>query len=679
MDRRTLLKTGSLFSIGLATGAFTTPRFAWASSQGLALAKFVSPLRRFGIDIPLAVPDGTAFGGATHYTISMEEIVDVLHPSMAAHGTRLWAYTNGANKKHLGAGIVAARGEKVQVSFINKLPGRHILPVDTTIPGANRGPNRTSVHLHGGKVPWTSDGGPHFWWSPSARGASFVDMLPHLGGNGASPNGQAELFYPNDQSARMMWFHDHALGITRLNAYAGLAAPYIITDTYETTLATSNYLPGPLDPRTVHLSFQDKVFVSSDIGVTDPTWAAVRPDSRVGDLWYPHVYDAAREAPAWPLPDPSVVPEMFGDTILVNGTVYPYLEVEQREYRFRMLNACNARFLNPRLVYARSGTPTEPDKNAAGPGFIQIGSEGGFLPFPAPVGATRRAPLLLAPGERADLIVDFRDVPAGSVLILYNDAPAPFPHGDASCDHYPQNPKTPGSAPGFGPNTRTLLQVRVKARIGVADPAIKLPSAFDTSQMDPYIVAQTPGVPTPIPAGMKVRRLTLVEDFDEYGRLIQLLGTDQAVSVGREEATFGRAYEDAPTEIMHAGATEVWEIANLTADTHPIHFHLVNVQVLSRQRFSDRTYPRGHSIPFTGFATIRYQGRPMAPEPNELGWKETVRMNPGEVTRVVMQFNLPAVGFSVPLSPRTGGNEYVWHCHILEHEEHDMMRPLIVN
>lgn len=678
MDRRTLLKTGSLFSIGVATGALCPMRSALASSHSLPLAKFVAPLRRFGIDIPLAVPDGTGFGGATHYTIAMEEIVDVLHPAMEGNGTRLWAYTNGPSKKHLGAGIVAHRGEKVQVSFINRLPGRHLLPVDTTIPGASLGPNRTSVHLHGGKVPWTSDGGPHFWWSHNARGASFVDMAPALG-RAESPHGQAEYFYPNDQSARMMWFHDHALGITRLNAYAGLAAPYIITDAYESALAASNNLPGPLDPRTLHLTFQDKIFVSNSVAQSDPTWAVVRPDSRVGDLWYPHVYDAARAAGGWELPDPSIVPEMFGDTILVNGTVYPYVEVEQRQYRFRMLNACNARFLNPRLVHAQPGALTEPEKNVAGPGFIQIGNEGGFLPAPTPVGGQRRPPLLLAPAERADLVVDFSAVPAGSTLILYNDAPAPFPNGHAGADFHPRNPKTPGATPGFGPDTRTLLQIRVKARSGAMDPAIQLPAAFDASQLDPFITSQVPGVPTPNPRGATVRRLTLNEAFDQYGRLIQFLGTDQAVTVGRKTATFGRPYEDPPTEVIHAGAIEVWEIANLTADTHPMHFHLVNVQVLSRQRFSDKTYPRGHSIPFTGFATVRYLGKPFAPDPNELGWKETVRMNPGEVTRVAMRFDLPAVGFSVPSSPRTGGNEYVWHCHILEHEENDMMRPLIVN
>jgi spore coat protein A len=361
-----------------------------------------------------------------------------------------------------------------------------------------------------------------------------------------------------------------------------------------------------------------------------------------------------------------VIPEFFGDTILVNGLVYPYLEVEQRQYRFRMLNACNARFLNPRLMYAAGSTPpdsTEPS-NQIGPAFIQIGTEGGFLPHPAMLNGPSQANLLLAPAERADLIVDFREVSAGSIILLCCDAPAPFPSGDPTNDYYPGNPYNPTNPlPGYGPNTRTLMQFRVNVRTGVPDAPITLPGTFTPT--DPFLVTQTPGLPTPIPAGVNVRYLTLNETFDEYGRLIQFLGTDQPVNPG----AFGREYLSDPTEVVQAGSTEVWEIINLTGDTHPIHFHLVNAQVLSRQTFDDINYQGG--LPsYTGIET--------APDNNELGWKETVRVNPGEVTRVMMTFKLPVVPFTVPVSPRTGGYEYVWHCHILEHEEHDMMRPLIV-
>ena len=113
----------------------------------------------------------------------------------------------------------------------------------------------------------------------------------------------------------------------------------------------------------------------------------------------------------------------------------------------------------------------------------------------------------------------------------------------------------------------------------------------------------------------------------------------------------------------------MWEIYNTTGDVHPMHFHLVNVQVINRQPFAVKSF-NGVPANFTGPAT--------PPDQNEVGWKETVKMFPGTVTRIIMQFNLPSVPFAVPPSPRTGGNEYVWHCHILEHEEHDMMRPLVV-
>jgi spore coat protein A len=171
--------------------------------------------------------------------------------------------------------------------------------------------------------------------------------------------------------------------------------------------------------------------------------------------------------------------------------------------------------------------------------------------------------------------------------------------------------------------------------------------------------------PLPPPPGVKVRNLTLNESFDGFGRLMQLLGTNTPMAAGTED--YGRAYMDAATETPRAGKVEVWRIANLSADTHPIHFHLANVQILSRQPFS--SYANGTPV---------FSGAPRGPEPLELGWKETVKMHPGEITTVIMRFNLPDVPFRIPASPRTGGHEYVWHCHILEHEEHDMMRPLVV-
>ncbi len=210
------------------------------------------------------------------------------------------------------------------------------------------------------------------------------------------------------------------------------------------------------------------------------------------------------------------------------------------------------------------------------------------------------------------------------------------------------------------------MMIKVKTSSGPADKPISLPAVLTPT--DPFNIKQDPGKPTPIPKGVPVRYLTLNEGFDEFGRLIQRLGTD---TLDMMTGDFGRGYMEDPTEVIQNGSTEVWEIINLTGDTHPIHFHLTNVQVLSRQPFDTEKYKGGKP---------HYTGDPVAPDLNELGWKETVRMNPGEVTRVIQKFTLPTVPFQVPPSPRAGinGYEYVWHCHILEHEEHDMMRPLVI-
>jgi len=284
-----------------------------------------------------------------------------------------------------------------------------------------------------------------------------------------------------------------------------------------------------------------------------------------GSLFYANIYDPLLFGPAGvpsfgeplqtPPPTPSVVPEFFGDTILVNGTVYPYIEVQPRRYRFRMLNACNARFLNPRLVYAASNNladvnSTEPNPLLTlGPSFTQIGTEGGFLPAPVLLnGANDARRTLMAPAERADVIVDFSTVPVGSVLILYSDAPGPYPGGGRIFDYHPLNPKTPMSIPGFGPNTRTLLQIRVVAATLPVDPPLTLTlPALDP----PALVTQVAGKPI-VPVinrttkkatigsnTYNLRELTLNEGFDQYGRLAQYLGTNQPTNAIVPGATAG--------------------------------------------------------------------------------------------------------------------------------------------
>jgi spore coat protein A len=370
--------------------------------------------------------------------------------------------------------------------------------------------------------------------------------------------------------------------------------------------------------------------------------------------------------------------------------------------RFRLLNGSQARFYHLNLYAEDPANAGEARVGTPGPVMYQVGTEGGFLPAVAvhnnktPIPLVNPADettanadgpfnLLLAPAERADLVIDFNGMPVGSSFILYNDCPAPFPGGDSRNDYFTGCPDqtaiggAPSTTVAHGPNTRTLLKIVVVSGAGDSVSTPSWLAQLNVQLKTNFLVGNQPGLlfRTDDPSvakfpfdGVPDRTLTLNEDFDEFGRLIQTIGTfDQNGSNNQGIPTWGRAYLDASTENPTAGTTEVWQIMNLTGDTHPIHFHLVNVQLIQRQAFSGDP------------GNWEYAGPPMAPDANELGWKDTVRMNPGEITTVIMQFNLPNLPTAAmrnAVSPRTGGKEYVWHCHILEHEEHDMMRPLIV-
>ena len=559
--------------------------------------------------------------------------------------------------------IRARRGRPVRIRFVNQLsPGEAgdlFLPVDTTTTGAGTGPDggdevyptsRVSLHLHGGLTPWISGGTQYQWVSPAGErspyrsGPALVnvpDMWFDAGGRvvpegtpGATNDpGQdaTTLYFPNDQSARFLYLHDDTYGLTRLNVYAGQAAPYSISDEVEDELVGGNtaepsgsrIIPtevaaGTVPAAELPLVIEDKSFVpaTDKLRATDPTWDLARWGG-LGALWYPHVYmpnqNSMREQGRvsdqptinamgrwnylpwyWsgyegtengPVPNPlfgtvpsqpteipgtpnlSAVPNAFHDTMLVNGTAYPYVRVGRKAYRLRILNACGDRQLNLQLFFARSDEVAEagpdgspelqtdsgevqmlpalppstggwparwpvdtrvggvPDPRAAGPAMIQIGNDGGLLPQavthkPTPVGLERRLPtdqeasmgeypsviavttkaLYLAPGERADVIVDFSRAPAGSKLILYNDAPAPAPNGDSRVDYYTgdRDQTTIGGAPatqvGYGPNTRTIMQFQVEGpaaeRFDLEALRRVLPAAYAASQ-DPVLVPAT--------------------------------------------------------------------------------------------------------------------------------------------------------------------------------------------
>jgi spore coat protein A len=389
------------------------------------------------------------------------------------------------------------------------------------------------------------------------------------------------------------------------------------------------------------------------------------------------------------------------------------------------LNACNARVLNLQLYIRNaagedmtltqemvngvrqvdsSGVPIMVPTNSTGPEMIQIGNEAGFLFAPAvfdttarpigydltggPVGNTpptnsrygnaNRYNLLLGGAERADVLIDFNGLSVGTKLILYSDAPAPFPAGDNRNDYFFGQPDLsspaiggnagPAAADahgpnGYGPNSRTLMQIEIVVPKSSAD----MPRAQMMTILTQQLRTQTTSL-----GGINsapIRDLTLNEDFDQFGRLVQMIGTDTKLTPA--SPTFGRLYADPPTELVTRGTKEIWRIWNMTADTHPIHFHLVNVQVLGRAQF-DGVNPH-----------TEVPGTFKPADANENGWKETVRMNPGEVIYLIMKFELPITPFVVPGSPRLAAmgfpnaHEYVYHCHILEHEEHDMMRTVV--
>jgi len=848
---------------------------------------------------------------------------------------------------YLGPLILASKDKPVRIKFINKLPagagGKLFLPVDTTIMGAGPGPsavrdqedslicasnpnqstpaacfteNRADLHLHGGRSPWISDGTPHQWITPAAdtttlkKGASVVNV-PDMwfDSNNTLPNGtyaaitacdgqticatpgatndpgpgSQTYYYTNQQSARLLFYHDHAWGITRLNVYAGEAAGYLIKDAKEEALVTANTIPGSAMPAQyrygIPLVIQDKTFVdatgttgnnTNHILNTDPTWAwgsnPAKPAATnpvTGDLWWPHVYMPAQNPynpdlsgvnpmgrwvygpwfwPPTPVcgsapgavkplcieygvvpnpyvaelgqppeipgtPNPSWGAEAFMDTMLVNGTAYPTLTVQPQAYRFRILNAAHDRFVNLQLYRAANknnpttpgaGTPwftgastdlTEvamvaaaptagypemwpadgreggaPDPATRGPAMIQIGNESGFMPKPLllpnqPVnwnvdptlftaglvlqqnqgGGT----LMLGPAERADVIIDFSKF-SGHTLILYNDAPAPWPALDPHYDYYTGAPdrraEMGGAAAvqaGMGPNIRTVMQI-VVAPGGVTTAPVNdynvttlanLQTAFAgatgvfASSQDPIVVGQTAyntAYGTTFPAAWPEWGLSRISDnylrfkniagesktismkakaiqdemgevFDDYGRMSAKLGLEVPFTNAGNNNFNLQNFVDPATEVVRPDEIQIWKITHNGVDTHPVHFHLFDVQVLNR-------------VGWDGFIYL--------PDDNELGWKETVRISPLEDTIVALRPIVPRVPFGLPSSirplnpamplgttagfsqidPETGanltplltnkvanfGNEYVWHCHILSHEESDMMRPTIL-
>ena len=518
-----------------------------------ALASYVTPL-----SIPPVIRSKP---GAT-IPVRMVPFQHKAHRDLPA--ATMWGY----NAMWPGPTFEVRRGEPLSVKWSNHLPTKHFLPVDPTIHGAGEGvPEvRTVTHVHGAQVLPDSDGYPDAWVTSDGKAGVVIPANP--------------AHYPNDQAATTLWYHDHALGITRLNVYAGLAGCYLIRDDEEDAL---NLPSGAYE---IPLLIQDRKF-----GVD-------------GSLLYPPPQNGTH--PMW-------MQEFFGDMICVNGKAAPFLEVEPRKYRFRLINGSNSRFYHLTLVPAnesgkRNGRPVD------APPFRQIGTDGGLLPAPLSLHY-----LIVSPGERFDLVIDFSEH-KGENLALINDAPAPYARGGE-----------------IVPTDVMLFKVT------------KPLAGKDNSSL-PDMLA--PWIPLDPSHALRERTLALTEmdrPSDGY-TMIGLLGQ--------------KHWDDPITEDPKSGSMEVWSFANATGDVHPMHLHLVQFQVLNRQPFDVKTYMTTGKLNFTGI--------PMPPESNERpAWKDTIKTYAGYVTRVIAKFDLPA---GTPTKP---GDEfrYVWHCHVLEHEDNEMMRP----
>jgi spore coat protein A len=409
------------------------------------------------------------------------------------------------------------------VEWVNALPTQHFLPIDHNIHGAEKGTPavRAVTHVHGARVPAGADGYPDNWYTPSHS------ALYH---------------YPNGQDAATLWYHDHAMGITRLNVYAGLVGAFIVRDDEEQKLG----LPaGDCD---IPLILCDRLLAQD------------------GQLYYP-VSD-----------DPSApwVMQCNGNLPLCNGKIFPFFEVEPRRYRLRMINVANTSFFDLSLSHDQA--------------FMQIGTDQGLLSKPL-----ERARIELYPAERADVIVDFSSLAGKAVQLRHQ--------------------------------SQGILKFRVR-NSGGRDTSVVPAALRDVPRIDPA-------------DAVRHRVMTLNEIDDANGNALTML-------------LDGKRWSDPISENPTQHSMETWSFVNLTGDAHPIHLHLVRFQVIDRRPFDLFAWNAHRELTFTGPA--------QPPEPHEMGWKDTVRADPGMVTRIAMRFE------GEP-------GRYVWHCHFLEHEDNEMMRP----
>jgi FtsP/CotA-like multicopper oxidase with cupredoxin domain len=633
----------------------------------LSVPKYQTPML-----IPPVMPEAGTIkqqGGKNidYYEISMRQFAQQILPA-GLPATTVWGYgaVTLASKKGLllhnapSLTIEAKYNRPVRVKWINELVGPdgsylpHLLAVDPTLhwanppggtmgrdtrpvftntPGAYTGPIPIVTHVHGAVgVGDESDGYTEAWYLPAANNIPagyategtwynfFADKASNNFGETWGP-GFATFQYPNPDRASTNWYHDHALGMTRLNVYAGPAGFYIIRGgpsdiVLDSRFGTAAVLPGPA-PKAGDKFPPNKTYYEIPIAIQD------RSFNTDGSLFYPDTRAFFDEFTGPYIPDTDISPiwnpEFFGNMMMINGNTWPFQVVEQRRYRFRFLNGCNSRFLI--LDF----------NNIPGVEVWQIGNEGGFLAAPVNMTAMNGNRILMSPAERADVIVDFTNVPVGNYILGNIGPDEPFGGGAPDVDFDVADPASTGQ----------VMEFRV---VPALTPDPTTPPQF----------LQLPAI-TPLPPATVTRPLALLEEVSividaPAETLLGSVAGDPNVAPG---VWTKQLWMDPVTENPILGATEMWEFYNATVDGHPIHIHEVAFEVVNRQDiFVDEETQEVQVVP----GSI-----PTPPEAWETGFKDTVIAYPGQVTRVRAQFNTPG--------------QFVWHCHIVEHEDNEMMRP----
>jgi len=672
-SRRRFLQIGSVAGAGLFLYYRNGLPRVFAQIPGGTLSPGAVPKYQTPLLIPPVMPKAGTIklkGGknADYYEISMRQISQQILPA-GLPATTVWGYgaVKSASKNGLllhnapSLTIEAKWNTPVRVKWINELKDAsgnylpHLLPVDPTLhwanppggmagrdtrptftetPGPYTGPVPIVTHVHGAVgVGDESDGYAEAWYLPAANNlpagyATQGTWYNFFAGKAATKFGAAwgpgfaTFQYPNANRASTIWYHDHALGMTRLNVYAGPAGFYLIRGgpagdgaVIDSRFGTPAVLPGPA-PEENDKFPPNKTYYEVPIAIQD------RAFNTDGSLFYPDTREffdgaTAEDPGVIPFTDLSPIwnPEFFGNMIMVNGNTWPFQTVEQRRYRFRFLNGCQSRFLI--LDFG----------NIPGVEVWQIGNEGGFLAAPVNLTANNSNKLLMGLAERADMVVDFTNVPVGS-YVLGNVGPD-VPFGGLPID--PAELADPDS-------TGQVMQFRV------------VPAVAPDPTTPPQFL-QLPAI-APLPAPVTTRPLALLEEMSMYwdGPAAAMLGT-----VGATGNAVHKMWADPVTENPNVGDTEVWELYNFTADAHPMHVHEVVFEVVNREALV--------LDPATGEPAqpVQLSGVVRLPEAWESGFKDTVTAYPGEVTRIRAKFDTPG--------------QFVWHCHIVEHEDNEMMRP----